>query len=354
MLLLVGIACRLLFDLGLHEDCSKLVTSGVLDDADAKLRHELFLSSFVHDCLWALYLGRPCCIPLASVKQHTTLDVPVTLRCWVELGCYIAELTEMLNGFGSVVIDEEAIRRLHHLSSRIDTTYKKLPAPFSPHDVSALHETAYGLNMQFCGIQIVLHRAVIKALCTDEGLHTQDPRISRSRRVMDENAVVICQLVLAYREIFGVENFITVMLDNMYIAVGALIAHVLRPPSEGSSTIADPMSHLRVICETFDDLQKHYVVAEKMRRTLSTVTQNTILARTFNSNSSTDSFASSHASSHAAFAGPSSLADPIVPPPNGSWGSMEALLNDNFFLGHGNMFDDTFAASYDLDHSMLL
>lgn len=344
---LVGIACRLLFDLGLHEDCSKLVKEGILSEADAKLRKELFLSSFVHDCLWALYLGRPCCVPLQSVNKVEKSNIPPTLGHWVELCTYIAELTDILNGFGPLVMDDHTVDRLQSLSARIDNSYKSLPGPLSPLNVAGLHETAYGLNMQYCGIQIVLHRAIIKALCSNEAIDPQDARIGTSRRITEENAMSICQLVLAYREIFGVENFITVMLDNMYIAVGTLITHALHPPENESAAIPDLIRYLRIICETFDALQKHYVVAEKMRQTLATVTENTILASIFALGGSADCGAGT--TPHV----PVPPQDPMLPQVNASWGSMESLLNDNFLLGHG-LFGDSFNPDQHLGDAMLM
>lgn len=328
-----------------------MVQNGILDEADAKIRNQLFLSSFVHDRLWALYLGRPCCIPLVSIqprRMSSDMDqLPPTLLHWVNLCSYIAELTDTLNGFGSV-IDEGTAQRLLDLGSRIDDAHKSLPPGFSSDNISGLFETAYGLNMQFCGIQIVLHRAIIKALCGHDGLNAQSDQIERSRCIMEENAVVICQLVLAYRGIFGVENFITVMLDNMYIAVGTLIAHVLQPPNHGRSTVGDPERHLRIVCETFDALQKHYTVAEKMRRTLSMVTDNTVLAGTFSSNTLPDGSRRNHTTVSLPYP------NPILPAPNGSWGSMEALLNDDFLLGHSSLFGETFNPDHSLGDAEIM
>lgn len=274
-------------------------------------------------------------------------NIPPTLRHWVHLCSYIAELTDMLNGFGSVVNDD-TVRRLSDLSTRIDDAHKSLPLEFSSHNASGLHETAYGLNMQFCGIQILLHRAIIKARCGGGDVNSQGPQIDRSRRAMEENAVVICQLVLAYREIFGVETFITVMLDNMYIAVGTLVAHVLQPPNHGPSIVGDPVRYMRIVNETFESLQKYYPVAEKMQRTLRMVTENTVLAGTFGSNNPTFRPRSNIS------AAPIPQPDNTLPQANGSWGSVEALLNDDFLLGHGSLFGDGFNPGSALDDGTLM
>ncbi|KAF7554733.1 hypothetical protein G7Z17_g2712 [Cylindrodendrum hubeiense] len=148
----------------------------------------------------------------------------------------------------------------------------------------------------FCGIQIVLHRAVVKILSQEESRdsNANSAHIEQSRGIMYDSAACICRLTLAYREIFGLENFITVMLDNMYIAAKTVVA-----------------------------LQNHHPVAEKMSRTLSRITENTTLSTYF---------------------GPAtgrnftfqSMDKPVVgsflPAIGGSWGSMEALVHDDFIL----------------------
>lgn len=328
----------MLFDLGLHEDCSELVKHGILSMEDADLRDELFLSAFAYDRLWALYLGRPSCVPLVALEQRqisTSLgQQPITLTHWVNLCNLISEVSEILNGFG-VVLDKNTVGRLCELSARIAAVHQNLAPELSHQADSELHVTAYGLNMQFCGIQIVLNRALVKILIQNagEGSWAHNAQVDKSRSCMYENAVSICRLGLAYREIFGVENFITIMLDNMYIAASTLISHILQPPEADCSTVPSTVQLLRTVAETMEALRKHYAVAGKMLRTLSRITENTTIAGMFGIPDSQGS------------APEDMIRHPMgsfISPAVGSWGSMEALVHDDFILSQANMFGDAF------------
>ncbi|KAL6407336.1 fungal specific transcription factor [Ilyonectria robusta] len=334
-----GIACRLIFDLGLHEDCSQLVKHGILVQSDGNLRDTLFLAAFVYDRLWALYLGRPSCVPLALVQQRQDAfqvlsDDQSTLPYWVSLCKYISEVTEILNGFGAA-LDRTAGSRLLELGARISTAHDLLPRRLSSKHISDLDVNAYGLNMQFCGIQIVLHRAVVKILSQDDnGDSTANSVcIEQSRAIMYDSAACICRLTLAYREIFGLENFITVMLDNMYIAASTLISQILQPPASRNVEVSfsDAPQLLSIIAETVAALHNHYPVAEKMSRTLSRITENTALASYFGSCTGMN-FTSQ--------AMDKPILGSFLPPIGGSWGSMEALVHDDFILSQNNLFGD--------------
>ncbi|KAF5004432.1 hypothetical protein FDECE_9070 [Fusarium decemcellulare] len=334
-----GIACRLLFDLGLHQDCTQLVKHGILVETDANLRIELFLCAFVYDRLWALYLGRPSCIPLASFQQRRpcveSTQHPMILTYWTDLCGYISEVTEILNGHLDN-LDHKAAEHLTNLSSRIFAAHSNLPPEFSCKHMSELHVTAYGLNMQYCGIQIVLHRVLIKVQVQrpNEGLDMNCDQVDKSRYIMFENAISICRLVLAYREIFGIDNFITVMLDNMYIAASTLISHILQPPANQGSDMSNAHQFLQIISETMALLQKHYPVTERMRHTLSLITENTPLAGLFGSSNAHNNQMRNLAKG---------LPVALVPPISGSWGSMEALVHDDSILSQNNLFADVFS-----------
>ncbi|KAH7141864.1 fungal-specific transcription factor domain-containing protein [Dactylonectria macrodidyma] len=332
-----GIACRLIFDLGLHEECSQLVKHGILIQADADLRHQLFLTAFVYDRLWALYLGRPSCVPLVSVEQRLSCKGPTrlsrSLDHWVILCKLISEVTDKLNGFGTV-LDDGSAEHLWELSERISAAHDRLPPSLSPKHISELEMTAYGLNIQFYGIQIVLHRAIVKVLSqsTDKRAnHDRTTQVEKSRQALYDNAAHVCRLILAYREIYGVEKFITVMLDNMYVTASTLIAYILQPPAVHSrqGVIESNASQLlNIIAETMSALQKHYPVAEKMRQTLSRITENTVLA---------GSFGPIEARSSTSQSLDTVLSDAFVPVMVGSWGSMEALVHDDFILSQSQL-----------------
>ncbi|KAF2023184.1 hypothetical protein EK21DRAFT_119011 [Setomelanomma holmii] len=59
--LLVGDACRLAIDFGLH-GVDEQLASVKLSPTDVKVRNNTYLGCLVFDRLWALYLGRPFCL----------------------------------------------------------------------------------------------------------------------------------------------------------------------------------------------------------------------------------------------------------------------------------------------------
>lgn len=335
---ILGIACRLLFDLGLHEDCSQLVKSGILTQTDADLRRQLFLVSFIYDKQWALYLGRPGCVPLVSLEQRASHDEPAnpltSLDHWVTLCKFISEAANMLNGFGAFV-DSESMDRLWELSSHISVAQARLPPELCPKHIPEVSITAYGLNTRFYAIQIILHRAIIKMLSQNskEGAkHNHNAEVKKSRQALYDNASHICRLILAYREIYGVEKIITIMLDSMYLAASTFIAHILQPPTRHgehghSMSDSDALQMLNMIAETISALQVHYPVTEKMRQTLSRITEDTVLAGSFGT------FEALGTSSCKELCEQSVLAM--------GWGSMDAFVCDDFFFDQGGLLGNS-------------
>ncbi|ETS84324.1 hypothetical protein PFICI_02349 [Pestalotiopsis fici W106-1] len=345
-----GIACRLLYDLGAHQDCTALVNQGILSQTDLKMRSLLFMSAFVYDKTWALYLGRPGCIPTGTMDVSSQPSIIATcdnknLTCWVNLCTRISEVTECLNASGAS-LNRNRVEELLQVDNKIMNAYDLIPRDISSQHcrISELDQSAYGLNIQFHGIRIVLHRALIRIIKKQQPPISSDClRMEKSRSIMHDNAVSICRLVLAYREIFGIENFITIMLDNMYIAASTIVSHILHPPSGYPNTLAsDDMQLLRVLSKSMESAQKHYPVAEKMRSTLARITRNVELAGLFG-----------QADSLIGFAGSSSThpeQGSCLPQP-GSWGSMEALLTDDVILGHTDMLLDGTSGDQDRNNT---
>ncbi|KAL5592362.1 hypothetical protein FOBRF1_013388 [Fusarium oxysporum] len=54
-----GMALRLAFDLGLHVDTTSHVSQGLLSQAEAGLRQEVFWGTYITDTSWGFYLGQP-------------------------------------------------------------------------------------------------------------------------------------------------------------------------------------------------------------------------------------------------------------------------------------------------------
>ncbi|OAA60527.1 fungal specific transcription factor domain containing protein [Niveomyces insectorum RCEF 264] len=331
-----GIALRLLFDLGLQEDSAQPDTHGILLEADESLRHTLLPGAFVHDKLWSLFLNRPSCVPFYALEKSQRFAAPgSTLEHWITLCKHLSSLKEAIDN-AQKEPKRGALDRLLELGAQIRTSHSGLPPPFCCQQMADLDITAYGLNMQFCGLQIVLHRAIVKIL--DQRMIALDfselaARVDKSRNIMYENAMCICKLVRAYREILGIESFLSIMLDSTYMAASTLVSHVLRPPSvsDWSAPPAVPPPHsvsnsLDDVSETLAALQRHYPVAAKMRCTLASLCEGTFLAATFGPPDEQQQRGEDPASLGRMHGCSTAAA-------GGSWGSIEALVRDDVVLG---------------------
>lgn len=283
--------CRLAFDLGLAESCVDMIAQGRLTLQESIFRHTLLLATFVYDKLWGYYLGRPSAIPdsyLATAEQRMAEQgwkVPPRFDAWVGLCKEISEATEILNN--AAPLDANSMHQIVDLDHRICTRQKTLDLSLALHDdrPSMLAPDAYGLHVQMLGLRTVLHRTLSKAISHSSHASMGIPspqdneNINRSRTIMHDNAIRIARLISVYQQIFGIENIITIMLDNMFIAAAVLISHVVQYPN--TPTAEQDMQWLRIIADTLQKAQKHYPVTARMRSTLSGSVDKTPLAGMF-------------------------------------------------------------------------
>ena len=286
----------MVFDLGLHESSSELIARGKMSAAEALSRHILFLGAFVYDKLWGLYLGRPSVIPishLTSAQRRVAeqgWSIPATLSAWVGLTADISEVTDILNS--DTPLDWRSLDGLTDLDTRISQRGAALPGylKLNENQISDLPASGYGLNIQFRGIRIVLHRLLSKALThTANNMGSpQAERIQHSRNIMRENAICIARLASVYQQIFGIENVITVMLDNMYVAAALLVSHILRAKQQESTVHTDASLNkdvrwLQCLADMLQKAQHHYPVTSRMRYTLCNLVAGTHLSGIFGS-----------------------------------------------------------------------
>ncbi|KAK4499764.1 hypothetical protein PRZ48_007950 [Zasmidium cellare] len=286
-----GMATRMIFDLGLHGSCSALVAQGRLTLADKVSRHVLFLGAYVYDTLWGLYLGRPSSIPVSMLKaaqsrgDDLNWSTPISLEAWVGLGTEIAEATEVLNN-NAVPLASSAMDHLADLDARISRRLEQLPSTltFDADQISELAVEAYGLQIQLRGIRIVLHKRLSQTMIANNAGSTmpESPSLSHSRTVMHDSAVMIARLTSTYQRIFGIENVITVMLDNMFVAAALLVTYVLNlQRTDSSQSTESDIMWLHCLSDMLQRAQKHYPVTARMLSTLSTLVHGTSMAGIF-------------------------------------------------------------------------
>jgi len=282
------IACGLLVDLGLHVECSDLVKNDKLTPIEADFRTVLLLGTFVYATLWSLYLGRPNCISLPvlrAVHRATAKSSNIdSLHVWVGLCMQMLDIINILNGPSSLAaLNGNSLQRLWELESGLRSFSNTLPPDlaYKSSQRMELDANAYGLQMQFCGIQITLHQVMMKSEHVSQSPGCRQRRTPEQlQAIVHENAVRIARLSLSYTRIFGLENIITVMLDNMFVAAIAFISHILRLQQQGQPTEKD-VHWLRLLSETLEAAGDHHPVTARMRSSLAQVVERTPLAHLF-------------------------------------------------------------------------
>ncbi|KAM3417952.1 hypothetical protein BST61_g6164 [Cercospora zeina] len=290
-----GIACRLVFDLGLTASCTALVAEGKISTSEAFERHDLLLAAHVFDKLWSMYMGRPSAIPTAMVAvAHQRLLAggwkgSLTVEHWVGLCTDVSEATELLLTTSS--LEPTTVDRLRVLDRRLKQRFDSLPTELAATDLDRAFElspSAYALNIQFHGAQIVSRGLLKKASESvrpdaQTSIRADDQRESSNLRQpcqeMLANAIAIARLVSTYHDTYGVENIVTVMLDNMYVASAVLVSHVLHNhESRLQAPEASPRSWLETLRNILFSARSSYPVATRMCWTLSKTVQGTILS----------------------------------------------------------------------------
>lgn len=284
-----GIATGLLVDLALHVRYTAPTNDYRMAQVEAETRDMLLLGAFVYATLWSLYLGRPNAIPnpvLSAVKRVVgDGSCNNTMHMWVALCMQMLDIIEILNSSPTrLQADRTANFRLCSLEINLRSVFDGLPQELAFDDarIDELDAEAYGPHMQYFGIQVTLHRAMIKAGQSSEtGEDDIQPKsLDHLYSVVHQDAIRIAKLVLSYRRIFGLENIITVMLDNIYVAAMALVSHVVRV-QQISQPYENEVRWLRLLNEVLEAVEKHYPITARMRTCLIHFISQTSLAGLF-------------------------------------------------------------------------
>jgi hypothetical protein len=291
----LGIACRLLFDLGLHQDCSELVRTGHLSETEAAIRRQVFFGCLVNERLWCIYLGRPSLIKLSDFSTprprvtEPSFEIQ-TQAAWVDLSIMSSEISDIFNC--PSLVDEQTIRRLTEVDAHLHSWYDSLPSALKWKDSSDidLHPCVFALHMQFYGIQILVFRTSIMtrrkfspaAFSEEEICKLRGYTLDQSRLAYRDNAVRIARLLAAFQQKVGIERVPTVMLDNLYIATIALISYVSRANCPKDALEID-IQWMISLLDALETLQTHYPVTTRMRLTLSDVLERSWLANSVES-----------------------------------------------------------------------
>lgn len=303
-----GIACRMISDLGLHEttDDTEIVgTQSCHLLSSVALRRALLCCAVTYEGVWCTYLGRPSCISMSAMNTAVSRQVYLTdsgssvLDAWVGLCEPMAEVTEILNN--SCLSNRVALDHLSKLDSRLHTWYESLPPELtcSNSQIVDLDVKAYGLQMQFCKIQILLHQPsgmidlyadVDARLEGASSVHNLGKSVrggvlpgwtqEQSREVVYQSAGRIVRLFLTYRQLFGVDSIPSIMLDNISLAARTLISHNLQLPDSQAASERD-ITWLLMILGTMEALRIYYPFTQRMIGSLALMVKGTPLEYVF-------------------------------------------------------------------------
>lgn len=290
-------------------------------------RGSVALGCLVYETLWSLYLGRPSHISLSTPSvppsAAETSDNP-SLKAWFQLCVLITEITMILND--PIPLKFDAINRLSELDRQLRGWYTALPPDIALHDdnISNLDAVSYGLHMQYLRMQMLLHSlpGSKSMLQKQDGRHEPSPVLhgwtsEASARLVHLNALKIARLGITYRQMFGVEKTPSVMLDNLYLAATTLVSTILK--AEDPSASENDIRWLRLLDGMMQDLQVHYRITARMRRTLGRLVEGCPMLIDVFTNDVYNS--PDHSSTHGGFLGSSGRA----------WGSFEAAINESVF-----------------------
>ncbi|KAK4935991.1 hypothetical protein LTR10_023038 [Elasticomyces elasticus] len=289
-LTIADIATGVLVDLALHVEHSAAVKEQNMTQDDAEFRDSILLGTFVYATLWSLYLGRPNSISspvVAAVRRVVEYGTcTTTLQMWVTLSLQMMDIIEILNSTTSLRSPERGSKlRLCSLEINLRSVFDNLPPElaFDEQRIDELDAEAYGPHMQYFGIQVTLHRAMIKGTNFAPAIRddiVQPKSLDHLYAVVHENAMRIARLILSYRRIFGLENIITVMLDNVYVAAIALTSHIIRM-QQLARPFDSEIRWLRSLYEVLEAVEKHYPVTTRMRSSLIHFIRQTPLVKFF-------------------------------------------------------------------------
>ncbi|KAK5692378.1 hypothetical protein LTR97_010686 [Elasticomyces elasticus] len=260
----LGMACRLLTDLGLHEPPGEAETILV-----KRARLHLLGACIALEGIWCIYLGRPSSIPRSVLRTATTLceqfQCPgsTTLAAWVGLCGPMADICNVLSS--SHPFDAEGKIQLAGLSVDLYSWFDKLPTDFVYDEPNA-----YAVLMQYCKAQILVQQAS----CCGEG-SAEEHRV----RIYDA-AIRIIRLLLIHRQTQGNDYIRSVMLDTVNFALDTLVNQHLQHPDLIRFQEHD-IQWLRMAVESMINMQARFPIVNRRLQSLAVAAKGTSLSPLF-------------------------------------------------------------------------
>ncbi|CAI7654803.1 unnamed protein product [Penicillium crustosum] len=270
-----GIAYRLVFDFGLHEDCKNLVTAGLLTEVDQRVRQATLYGCYVLD-----KQGRPTAIRLDDLNitrlSAQTLGTRNQLvATWVELASLLNDVLSVINGPPQRIYQDSSVTKLSEVSRKLLAWFLNLPQELQWDSNGSISPSVCALHLQFLSTTILLNRPFAtyifnrgpKSAPRHRCLEGQTTKISQ--QICTANAVRVSKLLLAYRQHHGASKIFSTINPTCLSAAVALISDIVSAePNEDKET---ERKWLAAIMETLEEIIPWYPVAERSRNTLAAI-----------------------------------------------------------------------------------
>ncbi|KAJ5776052.1 uncharacterized protein N7511_001063 [Penicillium nucicola] len=274
-----GIAYRLVFDFGLHEDCNNLVAAGLLTGIDQRVRQITLYGCYVLDKLYSSYQGRPTAIHLDDLhvpqfSAHTMGTSYQLMAAWVELASILNDVLSMINGSLARIYQDTSVSKLSKASQKLLVWFNKLPPKLQWNADHPISPGVCALHVQFLSTTILLNRPFAAYIFNRDTksasrrcLEGQTPK--SSQQLCTTNAIRISKLLLAYKQYHGASKIFSTINPACLSASVALISDITSA-GPGEAKIEE-RKWLGAILETLQDIIKWYPIAERSLDTLAAV-----------------------------------------------------------------------------------
>ncbi|KIW22576.1 uncharacterized protein PV07_10860 [Cladophialophora immunda] len=260
--LCLGNACRLAFDLGLHQNWSRIPNTK-LSALDLEVRQVILWGCVGFDRLWSLYLGRPPVIKLSDVsidrphRNAPTWDMKM-FAAWAELLELSGHISEKLN---TNTCFQEQIDFFTEALQRWDASLDHT-LTFFPNAPPGI----YLLRIQYSALTILVNRH-------NAGYGNPEKRncqnSNRSRRICLEHAFTISNLVLNYATHHGEAN--TMLGSALYNITMAATIFVAEINERNRQEVSDETAALATCLKAMKEMESAEIVARNLRRILQTI-----------------------------------------------------------------------------------
>ncbi|EXJ84557.1 hypothetical protein A1O3_05226 [Capronia epimyces CBS 606.96] len=257
-----GQACRLAFDLGLHQNWSHLPQSK-LPSFEMEVRRVIFWGCVGFDRLWALYLGRPPVIKLSDVsiprpdRNASSWEMKM-FAAWVELLDLAGQISEKLNT--NTCFQEQIDFYMDALQSWDSSCDHSITFfPNAPPGV-------YLLRIQYSALVILLnrHNAGYGNLQKRNCAHSQ-----KSRKACVEHALITSQLLQDYAAHHGSAN--TMMGSVLYNITSAATIVVAEMAEKNRRDVPKESAALAICLNAMKEMESAEIVARNVRKIVQTI-----------------------------------------------------------------------------------